>query len=128
MSHGEPAKPLPPITSSSGSVDDPLPQMTESTSEAIETQNETFDTPPLPRSSNESRGHFQNLAWDRASPSTRKVFELSQSSSEKISGAEDGLSKKKSRAWQLAYGKSLEPAKEEDGVKGAGREIQDVPG
>ena len=133
MSHGEHPTPRPSLTSSPVTVDNPLPpgpQMTESTSEAIERSseaierwNETFktfdpDPYPLPRSSYESRSNFHIPAWESPPPSTRKVtFEIPQSSYEIISGTEDGLSRSNSSAWQLAYGKSLEPAKEEDGGK-----------
>lgn len=46
MGHGEHTKPLPSVTSLTGSFDSPPsrgPQMTESTPEAILKQNETFD-------------------------------------------------------------------------------------
>ena len=61
---------------------------------------------------------------DRTLPSTRKGnLELFHSSWEEISGVEERLSRSKSNAWQLAYGKSLEAALGSSDGEGGGWEI-----
>ena len=189
MSHGEHTKPRPSLTSSPVTVNNPLPpgpQMTESTSEAIEKQrdsfnewlcNEPLDThlsqdlsskgiyfhrpevrepetgvqteqlPAFGAAKGEAITTLQTARYDEASEASfRRILQRerrerpatssmeiadpydhsddrtistdhSSTAFEQISGAEEGLSRSNPSAWQLAYGKSLEPAKEEDGGK-----------